>query len=118
MSAPEVTDKLVEAIRSRRFDLIVCNFANGDMVGHTGKFDAAVKAVETIDQCLQRVLAAMAEVGGETLITADHGNVELMVNPESGQPRITSYNVCYTKLLRVRSCHLLLQRRPGGQLCR
>ncbi|MBR9885947.1 MAG: phosphoglycerate mutase (2,3-diphosphoglycerate-independent), partial [Oceanospirillales bacterium] len=86
MSAPEVTDKLVEAILSRKFDLIVCNFANGDMVGHTGKFDAAVKAVETLDQCLSRVLAAMAEVQGETLITADHGNVELMVNPDSGEP--------------------------------
>lgn len=86
MSAPEVTEKLVEAIRSRRFDLIVCNFANGDMVGHTGKFEAAVKAVETVDHSLQQVLAAMAEVDGETLITADHGNVELMVNPDSGQP--------------------------------
>jgi 2,3-bisphosphoglycerate-independent phosphoglycerate mutase len=86
MSAPEVTDKLVEAIRSRKFDLIVCNFANGDMVGHTGKFDAAVKAVEVVDQCLKRVLDAMAEVDGETLITADHGNVELMVNPDSGEP--------------------------------
>lgn len=92
MSAPEVTDRLVEAIRSRRFDLIVCNFANGDMVGHTGKFDAAVKAVETIDQCLTRVLAAMAEVEGETLITADHGNVELMVNPDSGEPHTSHTN--------------------------
>ena len=86
MSAPEVTDKLCEAIRSGRFDLIVCNFANGDMVGHTGKFDAAVKAVETVDQCLARVLNALAEVQGEALITADHGNVELMVDPNSGQP--------------------------------
>lgn len=66
MSAPEVTDRLVEAIRSRRFDLIVCNYANGDMVGHTGDFDAAVKAVEVVDQCLKRVLEAMAEVEGET----------------------------------------------------
>jgi 2,3-bisphosphoglycerate-independent phosphoglycerate mutase len=86
MSAPEIADKLCAAIRSQRFDLIVCNFANGDMVGHTGKFDAAVKAVETVDQCLARVLAALHEVGGEALITADHGNVELMVDPESGQP--------------------------------
>jgi len=86
MSAPEVTDKLVEAIRSRRFDLIVCNFANGDMVGHTGKFEAAVQAVEVLDKCLKRVLDAMAEIDGETLITADHGNVELMVNPDSGEP--------------------------------
>jgi 2,3-bisphosphoglycerate-independent phosphoglycerate mutase len=86
MSAPEVTDKLCDAIRSRRFDLIVCNYANGDMVGHTGKFDAAVKAVETVDRCLTRVLEALAEVDGEALITADHGNVEMMLDPESGQP--------------------------------
>lgn len=86
MSAPEVTDKLVEAIRSRKFDLIVCNFANGDMVGHTGVFDAAVKAVEAVDKAVNQVLAAMAEVGGETLITADHGNVEMMRDPATGQP--------------------------------
>ncbi len=86
MSLPEVSDKLCEAIRSGKYDLIVSNFANGDMVGHTGKFDAAVKACESVDAALEKVLAAMAEVGGETLITADHGNVELMVDPNSGQP--------------------------------
>ncbi len=92
MSAPEVTEKLVEAIRSDKYDLIVCNFANGDMVGHTGKFDAAVKACEVIDNSLQQVLAALREVGGEALITADHGNVELMVNPETGQPHTSHTN--------------------------
>lgn len=86
MSLPEVADKLCEAIRSGKYDLIVSNFANGDMVGHTGKFDAAVKACEAVDAALGKVLDAMAEVGGETLITADHGNVELMVDPKSGQP--------------------------------
>lgn len=86
MSAPEVTEKLCEAIRSRKYDLIVCNYANGDMVGHTGSFDAAVKAVETVDQSLTQVLAALAEVDGEALITADHGNVEMMLDPNSGQP--------------------------------
>ncbi len=86
MSAPEVTEKLVGAIKSGKFDLIVCNFANGDMVGHTGVFDAAVKAVEAVDGCIREVLAAMAEVGGETLITADHGNVEMMRDPSTGQP--------------------------------
>jgi 2,3-bisphosphoglycerate-independent phosphoglycerate mutase len=85
MSAPEVTDKLVDAIRSRRFDLIVCNFANGDMVGHTGSFDAAVKAVEAIDACLARIEEALLEVGGQALITADHGNCEQMLDYESGQ---------------------------------
>lgn len=86
MSAPEVTAKLVEAIKSGKFDLIVCNFANGDMVGHTGVFDAAVKAVEAVDDSIRQVLEAMAEVGGEALITADHGNVEMMVDPKTGQP--------------------------------
>jgi 2,3-bisphosphoglycerate-independent phosphoglycerate mutase len=86
MSAPEVTDKMVEAIRSGKYDLIVCNYANGDMVGHTGVYEAAVKAVETLDACLGRVEAALLEVGGEALITADHGNCEQMIDYETGQP--------------------------------
>ncbi|MBA4503555.1 2,3-bisphosphoglycerate-independent phosphoglycerate mutase [Marinobacterium marinum] len=86
MSAPEVTEKLCTAIRSGKYDLIVCNYANGDMVGHTGNFDAAVQAVETVDESLTRVLEALADVQGEALITADHGNVELMRDPNSGQP--------------------------------
>ena len=80
MSAPEVTDRLVDAILSRRYDLIVCNYANGDMVGHTGNYDAAVKAVEALDHCLGRVEAAVLEAGGEALITADHGNCEQMID--------------------------------------
>ncbi len=86
MSAPEVTDKLCAAIRSGEFDFIACNFANGDMVGHTGDYDAAVKAIEAVDACLAKVQAAIEEVGGDMLITADHGNVEMMRDPESGQP--------------------------------
>lgn len=85
MSAPEVTDKLVEAIHSGKYDLIVCNYANGDMVGHTGSLEAAVKAAECLDQCVQRVVEALDEVGGESLITADHGNCEQMTDPNSGQ---------------------------------
>ena len=84
MSAPEVTDNLVAAIKSGEYDLIVCNYANGDMVGHTGNMDAAIKAVEALDICLQRVTDAILEVDGECLITADHGNVELMVDPVTG----------------------------------
>lgn len=84
MSAPEVTEKLVAAIKSETFDLIVCNYANGDMVGHTGKFDAAVKAVEALDVALEKVTDAALETGAQVLITADHGNVELMVDPETG----------------------------------
>ncbi len=85
MSAPEVTDRLIEAFQSQRFDLVVCNFANPDMVGHTGDFAAAVKAVEAVDQCLGRVLDALQAVGGQALISADHGNVELMSDPQTGQ---------------------------------
>lgn len=85
MSAPEVTDALVEAITGQQFDLIVCNYANPDMVGHTGVFSAAVKAVEAIDECLGRVRQAIESVGGEMLITADHGNVELMHDHGTGQ---------------------------------
>jgi 2,3-bisphosphoglycerate-independent phosphoglycerate mutase len=85
MSAREVTDRLVEAIRSRHYDAIICNFANADMVGHTGIFDAAVKAVETLDECLGRIVTAIREVDGECLITADHGNVEQMSDAATGQ---------------------------------
>jgi 2,3-bisphosphoglycerate-independent phosphoglycerate mutase len=85
MSAVEVTDRLVEAIRSRRFDAIVCNFANGDMVGHTGVFAAAIRAVETLDACLGRIVEAVRETGAHCLITADHGNVERMTDPATGQ---------------------------------
>ncbi|TQV65994.1 2,3-bisphosphoglycerate-independent phosphoglycerate mutase [Exilibacterium tricleocarpae] len=86
MSAVEVTDKLVEAIESGTYDAIICNYANCDQVGHTGVFDASVAAVEVVDQCLGRVFAALEKVGGEALVTADHGNVEEMFDAESGQP--------------------------------
>ncbi|MDD5365053.1 MAG: 2,3-bisphosphoglycerate-independent phosphoglycerate mutase [Gallionellaceae bacterium] len=85
MSAPEVTDKLVEAIRSRKYDAIICNYANADMVGHTGNFEATRQAVEAIDLCLGRVVPAMLEIGGEVLITADHGNAECMADLENDQ---------------------------------
>jgi 2,3-bisphosphoglycerate-independent phosphoglycerate mutase len=86
MSAPEVTDKVVEAIRSGRFDVVVLNYANTDMVGHTGRFDAAVKAVETVDACLGRLAEAVETAGGTLVITADHGNAEMMRDPETGAP--------------------------------
>jgi 2,3-bisphosphoglycerate-independent phosphoglycerate mutase len=86
MSAPEVTDKVVEAIRSGRFDTIVMNYANADMVGHTGRIDAATKAVETIDACLGRLAEAVERAGGTLVITADHGNAEMMRDPETGEP--------------------------------
>jgi 2,3-bisphosphoglycerate-independent phosphoglycerate mutase len=86
MSAVELTDKLVEAIRSSKYDVIICNYANPDMVGHTGNFEATVKAIEALDSCLARVVEAATEIGGELLITADHGNAEQMRNLETGQP--------------------------------
>jgi 2,3-bisphosphoglycerate-independent phosphoglycerate mutase len=85
MSAPELTDKLIAAIRSGKYDLIVCNYANGDMVGHTGILAAAIKAVEALDECLGRVEQALLESGAEALVTADHGNCEQMLDYESGQ---------------------------------
>ncbi|KFX71295.1 phosphoglycerate mutase [Pseudomonas taeanensis MS-3] len=85
MSAPQVTDKIVDAIENQRFDVIVVNYANGDMVGHTGVFDAAVKAVECLDSCVGRIVEALDKVGGEALITADHGNVEQMEDQSTGQ---------------------------------
>ena len=86
MSAEEVTDRLVEAIQGGRYDAIICNYANPDMVGHTGKMPAAVKAIETVDYCLGRVKKALYEVGGEMLITADHGNAEQMEDVSTQQP--------------------------------
>ena len=85
MSAVLVTDHLVEAIDSGKYDVIICNYANPDMVGHTGNFDAAVKAIETIDACLARIEEALQRVGGEALITADHGNAEKMQGDDTGQ---------------------------------
>jgi 2,3-bisphosphoglycerate-independent phosphoglycerate mutase len=85
MSAPEVTDKLVAAIESDTFDLIVCNYANTDMVGHTGDLDAAIRAVETVDRCLGRVEKAVREQGGALIVTSDHGNAEQMRDAATGQ---------------------------------
>ena len=85
MSAFEVTDELVRAISSGKFDAVVCNYANSDMVGHTGNFDAARRAVETLDLCIGRVVDAARAAGGEVLITADHGNAEMMHDPATGQ---------------------------------
>ena len=86
MSAPEVTDNLVAAIEGGVYDVIICNYANPDMVGHTGQFAAAVKAIEEVDRSLGRVYKALKKAGAEMLITADHGNAELMLNTKTGQP--------------------------------
>ena len=86
MSAPAVCEKLCGAIRSGKYDLIICNFANPDMVGHTGVIPAAVKAVETVDACVGKVCEAIRETGGALFICADHGNCDKMIDPETGEP--------------------------------
>ncbi|MBP3983744.1 2,3-bisphosphoglycerate-independent phosphoglycerate mutase [Pseudoxanthomonas helianthi] len=86
MSAPEVTDKLVSAIASGRFDAVVCNIANPDMVGHSGILDAAIQAAQAVDVAIGRIEAAVRAAHGALLITADHGNLEMMRDPQTGQP--------------------------------
>ena len=85
MSAPEMTDKLVQAITAKKYNAIICNYANGDMVGHTGNLAAGVKAIETLDTCVGRVVAAAQRVGAEVIITADHGNAEQMFDSDNNQ---------------------------------
>ena len=86
MAAAEVTEHLVRAIRSGDYALIVVNYANPDMVGHTGVLEAAIKAVEAVDAGLGQVLAAVAGAGGAMIVTADHGNCEVMIDPATGGP--------------------------------
>lgn len=86
MSVYEVTEQLVKAIEDKRFDVIICNYANGDMVGHTGIMEAALKAVAAVDDCLGKVEKAIKDVGGVMIVTADHGNAEKMIDEKTGQP--------------------------------
>lgn len=86
MSVYEVTEQLVKAIEDKRFDVIICNYANGDMVGHTGIMEAALKAVAAVDECLGKVEKAIKDVGGVMIVTADHGNAEKMIDETTGQP--------------------------------
>jgi 2,3-bisphosphoglycerate-independent phosphoglycerate mutase len=86
MSARQITDSLVKHIKSGQYGFILANYANPDMVGHTGVLEAAIKAVEVLDECLGRVIRAAQGAGARVIITADHGNLESMSNPSSGQP--------------------------------
>lgn len=83
MSAAEVTARLLEVLRAKTYDFIICNFANPDMVGHTGIFDAAIKAIETVDSCLGQVVDELSKIGGEMVVIADHGNAEEMLEPHT-----------------------------------
>lgn len=114
MSAPEVTDKLVHAIESGKYDTIIVNFANGDMVGHSGIYEAAVQAIETLDECLGRVVRALHKARGAMLITADHGNAEQMQDHESGQ-RHTAHTCNLVPLIYVGERQGVLE--DGGALC-
>ena len=113
MSAPEVCEKLLEAVEAGRFDAIICNFANSDMVGHTGVLEAAIKAVETVDTAVGRIVEAVRARGGELLVTADHGNCEMMRDPATGEPH-TSHTVGPVDLVYVGSRAAQLRR--GGAL--
>lgn len=95
MSAIEVTDTVIDRLRTHPDDLMIINYANGDMVGHTGKLDAAIRAVETVDQCVGRVVEAVRAKGGALIVTADHGNCEQMIDPITGNPHTahTTYDV-------------------------
>ena len=108
------TDKLVDAIGSEKYDAIICNYANGDMVGHTGIFEAAVKAIEVLDECVGRVVDATLKVGGEILITADHGNAEKMRDEKTGQP-YTAHTTDPVPLIYVGTHTKALQ--DNGALC-
>ena len=104
MNAPIVTDKVIERIESGEYDMIMLNFANADMVGHTGVFEAAVKAVETVDACVARIVAALRGVQGQLLIIADHGNAEQMEDPGTGEP-YTAHTTNHVPCILVSSQH-------------
>ncbi|MDR3560203.1 MAG: 2,3-bisphosphoglycerate-independent phosphoglycerate mutase [Negativicutes bacterium] len=112
MSALEVTDKLVAEIRSGKFDFVIMNYANGDMVGHTGILPAAEDAVNVVDNCVGRVAEAMRERGGITCITADHGNAELMVDPVTGEP-FTAHTTNPVPFILVSEAHRGAKLRAG-----
>lgn len=112
MSAYEVCDKVVEAIESEKYNVIILNFANCDMVGHTGVFDAAVKAVETVDECVGRVRAAVEKVGGAMLLTADHGNADCMVDTDG-----TPFTAHTTNPVPLSVINYPCELKEGGRLC-
>ena len=115
MSAPEVGAKLVEAIKSDEYDVIIINFANPDMVGHTGVINAAIKAVETIDGLVGNAVEAIKEVYGVMFICADHGNAEQMINYETGQPHTAhTTNPVPFILVNYDEAYTL---KEGGRLC-
>ncbi|MGB6820748.1 MAG: 2,3-bisphosphoglycerate-independent phosphoglycerate mutase, partial [Candidatus Acidiferrales bacterium] len=114
MSAAGVTDAVIKAIEKGDFDAIIMNFANADMVGHTGKLEATIKAVETVDECLGRIYKSLAPRGGAWIITADHGNAETMIDPVTGGPH--TYHTTNPVPFILLSEDNRAQLRPGGSL--
>lgn len=114
MSAPELTEQLLTNLSEDKYDLIICNYANPDMVGHTGVFEAAVKAVETVDTCLGKVVDKILSLGGQVIITADHGNAEMMVDYETGKP-FTAHTTNHVPVILAGAGDVKL--RDGGKLC-
>ena len=114
MSAAGVTDVLCGALGQKQHDFLLCNYANADMVGHTGVPDAVISAVETVDRCLGRVVAACEASGTRLLVTADHGNCEVMVDPETGGPH-TAHTTNPVPFVAVNTSVRRL--RDGGSLC-
>ena len=113
MSAPEVTEKVLEAIETDKYDVIILNFANADMVGHTGVMEAAVKAIEALDACVPRIVDAILAKDGQILLTADHGNADEMLTPEGNI--MTAHSLADVPLI-----HIAKEPRPlddGGKLC-
>lgn len=115
MSAYEVADKAVELIKSQQYDAMILNFANCDMVGHTGIFDAAVQAVRAVDECLKQVVDAILEVGGQAIITADHGNAEMMFIPGTDKP-VTAHTTNPVPCILVSETYKNAKLREGGIL--
>jgi 2,3-bisphosphoglycerate-independent phosphoglycerate mutase len=116
MSAPGITDALVADLGVRKHDVVICNFANADMVGHTGDLAAAVSAVETIDACVGRILTALQKAGGIALITADHGNAEQMWDDELKSPH-TAHTSNPVPIILVDDAQRGIRLREGGWLC-
>ena len=113
MSAYEVTEKVLEAIETDKYDVIILNFANADMVGHTGVMDAAVKAIEALDKCVPRIVDAVLAKDGQILLTADHGNADVMYNADGNV--VTAHSLNDVPLLHIANEPASLK--DGGRLC-
>ena len=116
MSAPGITDVFCKSIDAREHDFTLCNFANADMVGHTGSMQATIAAVETVDNCLQRIIASAQKAGTRLIITADHGNAEMMIDPETGGPH-TAHTSNPVPIVFFNPCGESSKVRAGGALC-